>query len=292
VKENMIIEILLVCILILLLILLFLILKSKIETKDFQAAISEAWRNMGLDKEIGALTEHARGIRESYISLEKMLRVPTERGSFGELSLETILSDQLPPDMFGIRKRILNGKIPDAYIRSVGGIICIDSKFPLDNYRKMLEAKDPVEKRKYRSNFIKDIKNQLNKIVEDYVCPEKGSAEFAFAYIPVESIFYFLETEETDLLREYAKKGVQVVSPLTLSQRIELIKAGVYAKKLSEEAGKIRRNIIAISQRFDEIDRKWQVFYNTHLKNAETKAEEIDSAYKRLREEFNKISKE
>jgi len=288
----MITEILLVCVLVLLVILIFLVLKSKgIESEDVQIAISEAWIRMGLDRTIGELTTHANDIRESYRSFERMLRVPTERGSFGELSLETILSDQLPPDMFGIRKRILNGKIPDAYIRSTVGIICVDSKFSLDNYRKMLETEDPIEKKRFRTTFIKDIQNQLDKIAEDYVCPEKGSAEFAFAYIPVESIFYFLETEEAGILIDYTKKGVQVVSPLTLSQRIGLIKAGVYAKKLSEEAEKIRKDISTISQGFEEVDKKWQVFYNTHLKNAEIKAEELDDAYKRLREEFSKISK-
>ena len=86
-------------------------------------------------------------------------------------------------------------------------------------------------------------------------------------------------------------KGVQVVSPLTLSHKIELIKAGVHAKKLSEQAEKVRNDIVKLSRRFSDIDEKWRVFYDTHLRNAGTKAEELDEAYKKLREEFDRISK-
>jgi len=220
-----------------------------------------------------------------------MLRVPTERAALGELSLETILSDQLPPDMFGIRKMILDGKIPDAHIRSTVGLICIDSKFPLDNYRRMVEIQDSREKEQFKNDFRKDVKSHLSKIAEDYVCPEEGSAEFAFAYIPSEAVYYFLVDEEFEMLRDYTKRGVQVVSPLTLSSKIELIKAGVHAKKLSEEAESVRKDLNIISQRFSEIDELWRVFYNTHLRNAGERAEELDRAYRKLRDEFDRISR-
>jgi DNA recombination protein RmuC len=93
------------------------------------------------------------------------------------------------------------------------------------------------------------------------------------------------------MLRSYTKKGIQLVSPLTLSSKIELIKAGVHAKKLSEEAESVRRSLNVISQRFNEIDELWRVFYNTHLRNAGEKAEELDRAYKKLRDEFDRVSR-
>lgn len=288
----MITEILLIVIAILLFILILLIRKGrKIETKDIESAISRAWRESGLDERVGELTSHARDIRETYRSIEQMLRVPKERASLGELSLETILSDQLPPDMFGIRERILDGKTPDACIKSTVGIICIDSKFPLDNYRKMIEVEESREKESFKKQFSRDVQGHLDKISADYVCPEKGSAEFAFAYIPSEGVYYFLANEAYQMLRDYTRKGVQVVSPLTLSHKIELIKAGVHAKKLSEDAEKVRKNLLRLSQRFDQIDGIWRVFYSTHFKNLESKAEELDEAYKKLREEFDRISK-
>jgi len=288
----MIIEILLGAIIVLLTILILLSLKkAKVETQDIETAILRVWKESGLSDKVGELATHAKEIKDLHKSIEQMLRVPVERGAFGELFLETILSDQLTTDMFGIREKVLEGKTPDAYIKSTVGIICIDSKFPLDNYRKMMESDNPQEKEKFKKQFLKDVKGHLDKIANDYVRPEKGSADFAFAFIPSEGVYWFLINEAFELLREYTKKGVQVVSPLTLSHKIELIKAGVHAKKLSEEAEKVKNDILRLSQRFRKVDEVWQVFYRTHFKNLAGKAEELDEVYSRLREEFNRISK-
>lgn len=288
---------------ILLIVLLFLvlrifpILRSKgAQQKDIEAieaAVSSTWTKLGLGQTIGAIETHAKDIRDNYRSLEQMLRVPKERADLGEIALEKILKDQLPPDMYGIRERILDGKIPDAYIKSTAGFICIDSKFLLDNYLNMIKAEEQAQEDAFRKQFVKDVQNQLTKIRDDYVCPEKGSAEFAFAYIHSEAVYYFLVTDNAafDMLRDYAKRGVQVVSPLTLCQKIELIKGGVHAKKLSEDAERVRNQLLGIAQRFANIDEKWRVFYNMHLRNMANKADEVDEAYKKLRDEFSRISK-
>lgn len=284
-------EILFLVVIVLLLILLYLVLKrGRVEPKDIEFAISSVWKESGLDEKIGRLATYAEDIRNDYRSLDQMLRVPVERASLGEIALEQILSDQLPPGMFGIRERILDRKVPDAHIKSTVGAICIDSKFPLDNYREMMEAEDLKEKGRLKKRFLRDVRGHLDKIAGDYVCPEKGSAEFAFAFLPSESVYYFLVTEAYDTLRSYTSRGVQAVSPLTLSHKIELIKAGVHARRLSEQAEKIRNDIARLSQRFGEIDKSWQVFYESHLRNATKKAEELDGAYKRLRQEFDRIS--
>lgn len=288
----MITQILLAVVVILLVVLIFLVVRGRgVKPRDIENAVSSTWTKLGLDEKIGKIAIHAQDIRDSHRSIEQMLRVPTERAALGEISLETILSDQLPPDMFGIRKMILDGKIPDAHIRSTVGLICIDSKFPLDNYRKMMEVEDSNQKEAFKKDFRRDVQNHLNKIADDYICPEKGSAEFAFAYIPSEGVYYFLVNEEFEMLRDFTKRGVQVVSPLTLSHKIELIKAGVHAKKLSEEAESVRNDLNIISHRFGEIDELWRVFYSTHLRNAGEKAEELDRAYKKLRDEFDRISR-
>ena len=287
-------EILLVVVVILLLALIalvFLVYRGKrIQAYDIEPAMSKVWRESGLDETVGRLTAHTSEIKESYRTLERMLRVPKERGSLGEMSLETILSDQLPPDMFGMRERVLDGKAPDAHIKSTVGLICIDSKFPLDNYMEMINAQESKESDGHRRRFINDVRGHLDKISSDYVCPDKGSAEFAFAYIPSEAVYYFLVCEAYQLLRYYTSKGVQVASPLTLSHKVELIKTGVHAKKLSENAESVKNDIIKLSRQFESVDKTWQVLY-THLKNAANKAEELDQEYKRLREEFDRISK-
>jgi DNA recombination protein RmuC len=288
----MVTQILLVAAVILLVFLVILVVRGRgVRPRDIEDAVSSTWTKLGLEEKIGLLTAHTQDIRDCHRSIEQMLRVPKERAALGELSLETILSDQLSPDMFGIRKSVLDGKVPDAHIRSTVGLICIDSKFPLDNYRSMVETEDSRERDGFKTNFRRDVRNHLNKIAQDYVCPDKGSAEFAFAYIPSEGVYYFLVNEEFEMLRDYARKGVQVVSPLTLCHKIELIKAGVHAKRLSQEAENVRNDLNMIAQRFSQIDALWRVFYDTHLRNAGERAEELDREYKKLRDEFDRISR-
>ena len=285
------IAILLVLVVMSLMLIYWVLRRGRVKPEDIESAISSVWIESGLQERVGELATYAQDIRSDYRSLEQMLRVPVERASLGEISLEKMLSDQLPPDMFGIRKRVFDGKIPDAVIRSTVGVICIDSKFPLDNYVRTIEAEEPEEKERCKKQFLRDVRGHLDKIADDYVCPQRGSAEFAIAYIPSEAVYYFLVTEAYDTLLGYTRRGVQVVSPLTLSHKIELIRAGVHAKKLSERAEDVSNNIRELGLRFSDIDKNWQVFYGTHLRNAVGKAEELDRSYSALRNEFDRVSR-
>src|SRR4030042_3617700 len=159
------IEGLLVVVLLLLGALIFIVLRSRrVEPSDLKNAISSTWTELGLGEKIGSIETQARDIKDSYRSFEQMLRVPTERASFGEVALETILADQLPPDMYGIRETVFDGKKPEAHIKSTEGLVCIDSKFSLDNYASMLATEDPAEKQRLKKEFIGDVRRCLDKI--------------------------------------------------------------------------------------------------------------------------------
>ena len=285
----MLVELLLVICVALLILILYLQIRGSPDS-EVKQAISAALEEKGISETLGQIKVLADDIRRNQTNLDRMLGQPSTRGAMGEIALESILSDQLPPDMFGIRKRVLEGKYPDAHIKSTVGIICIDSKFPLTNYRMMIESPE-TEKERLKREFIKDVRAHLQKVAEDYVCPEKGSAEFAFVYIPSESIYWFLVNEAYDLLREFAMRGVQVVSPLTLAHKVELIKAGVHAKKLSEQAERIRDDILRLASHFEEVDKLWNTFYGTHLKNMRQKADQLNKTWSLLGEEFDRIRK-
>ena len=286
----MLVEIFLGLIVILLAVIVYLLFrKGNHNSHELEAAVSSTWLKLGLDEKVGRLELYADQIQRDYRALDQMLRVPTARGHLGEMGLETILADQLPPEVYGIRKRILNGKTPDAFVQSSAGIICIDSKFPLDNYRRLVEANGAGQD-SYKKQFLKDVQGHLKKIAQDYICPSDGSADFAFVYIPAEGVYWFLACEASELLRQFAKQGVQVVSPLTLSHKIELIKAGLYAKKLTDEADKIRSDIIRLAKGFAEVEKEWKTLYQTHFRNFASSARRVDEAYQALKDEFDQIA--
>jgi len=265
--------------------------RGKIEPDDVEVAVVKAMQQSGLEQTVGKLETYARDIRHDYRALDRMLRVPTERGALGEIALEQILSDQLPPDMYGIRRRLFNGEIPDAYIKTANGFIIIDSKFPLDNFRRMREARDPKMRAQFKRRFLSDVKGHLEKVASSYIRPDLGTEEFAFVFIPSEGVYYFLVTQAYELLRDFGRRGVQVVSPLTLAHKIELIRAGVHARRLSEQADQVRNNLRELARRFDAVDQAWRVFYGTHFRKAANKADELDAAYRRIRESFDHITR-
>jgi DNA recombination protein RmuC len=245
-----------------------------------------------LDQSIGQLRTYAEDVRSDYRRLDRMLRSPTEKGSLGEMSLESMLVDQLPKERYGIQKECLNGKKPDAHIKSLDGdIICIDSKFSLTNYAKMQETEDEKLREHYKKQFLRDMKHGLSEVASKYVCPGEGSAGFAFAYIRSEAVYYFLQTdtEGWEMLRDYIKQGVLTVSPITMSLAVELISRGIRDVKLNEDAKEVRGFLQVLAKRFYEIEEAWRV-YAKHFGNLQAKELEIDRAYKQLRQFFNWIT--
>lgn len=303
-SELMLILLLFLIIVLILLVVYLLVLqkKSKYEPLEIENALLKFWQETKIiDKFIdienkitekfGEINIHAKEIKELHRSIEQMLAIPQSRGELGEIALEKILEDQLPPNMYGIKKKVPNGKIPDAFIHSTVGIICIDSKFPLTNYVKMMETKDDSEKEEFKKAFLNDLKLHLNKVASDYVKPHEGTAEFSFVFIPSEGVYWFILSEAYDLLNDFIKKGVQVVSPLTLSHKIQLIKAGIQSKKLSEKAEKVKNDLRKLSERFKKIDDLWKNIFETHLKNLNIKANELNDAYRKLKNEFEAITR-
>lgn len=155
----------------------------------------------------------------------------------------------------------------------------------------MTEADDPLERETFKKAFIKNIRVHLSKIKEDYIRPDLGTTEFAFAYIPSEAVFWFLINEMYDELLKWTKDGVQVVSPLTISHKIVLIRSGVHALKLSEQASYVRDLINKLKKNFESIDSNWKTFFSSHLSNAWKKAKSVDESYRKIRDTFDGIQK-
>ena len=261
----------------------------EVDSEKIRGALTESWNDLGLKKEIGQLENHAKEMQNLHQDIETMLENPRERGEFGETKLDSLLNQHLPKDMYGIRERVVDGKTPDAFIESSAGKICIDSKFPLDNYKKMRESSEE-EKDHYKKKFRRDVEKTLNQVENKYVRPESGTAEFAFEFVPSEGVYYHLVREEYEMLNRFTKKGVQVVSPLTLGHKLEIIKSDVKSRQLSEEAEEVREKLQSLGTKFKEFENDWSVFYSTHLSNAKSKADEVDSDIQRIQKEFSDLS--
>jgi len=261
-----------------------------VETDQIRAALSETLDAMAFETRVSHIEDRAAEIERLHEDFDRLLRAPRERGEFGEVQLETMLADHLHPGMYGIREQVVGSKTPDAHVTTPEGIVPIDSKFPLDRYEQALQADDPEIEADHQRAFRNAVEEQLAKIERDYVRPEAGTTDFAFAYIPSESVYYHLITEEYDLLREYTKRGVQVVSPLTLGHKLELLKSGAQAKKLSEEAQAVLDHLTEIGAQFEAVEEEWSTL-RRHLDNASKRADDVERELDGVREAFDRVDR-
>jgi len=264
--------------------------KISVDEEAVKGAIATCWKELGVDQDIGAIKERANDIQNATQSLENLFRVTRGRGEYGEFQLEQILKDILPSQYVHIRKRIPQiGKIPDAHIVTPQRILCIDSKFPLDNYRKMLEATEETEKEKFSANFRNDVEGHIEKIKTDYVKPEEGTTPFAFGFIPSEAVYQYLTECEMTLVAEAAAEGVLLVSPATLAINLNLLSVGLKATEISEKAEQIQKNLGKLSTSLGEVEDSWSTLYG-HIRNAYNKAGEVNEKHSRLKVTFEQIT--
>ena len=132
-------------------------------------------------------------------SLENILKNPKQRGILGEYYLETVLKNVLPPGSYQMQYAFADETIVDAVVFVKDKIIPIDSKFSLENYNKMVEERDPAEKKRLETIFVNDLKNRITETAK-YIQPTKGTTDFAFMFIPHEAIYYDLLTNKVGAL--------------------------------------------------------------------------------------------
>ena len=264
--------------------------KVSVDQDAIKGAVATCWKELGIDKDIGAIKERAVDIQNAAQSLQTLFKVTRGRGEYGEFQLEQILKDLLPTQYVHIRERVpQTGKIPDAHITTPQGIVCIDSKFPLENYRKLVETPEETEKAAFATDFRSDVETHIEKIKADYVKPEEGTTAFAFGFIPSEAVYQYLTECEPSLIAEAAKKGVLLVSPATLAINLNLLSVGLKATEISEKAQQIQKNLGKLSKSLQEEEDSWNTLYG-HIKNAYNKASEVNDKHNRLKTTFEQIT--
>lgn len=223
-------------------------------------------------------------------SLQDILKNPKHRGILGEYYLETLLSNVLAPTQYKMQYMFANGEIVDAAVFVKDKIIPIDSKFSLENYNKLVQERDPVEKEKLEKAFVNDLKLRIQETAK-YVRPAEGTMEFAFMFIPHEAIYYDLlinkigaVTEETDNLIQRAanKYKVIIVSPTSFLAYLQTVLQGLKALQIEETAKDIIKRVDDLGnhlKKFEEYHNKLGASLSTvvnHYNNSGKELRKVD----------------
>ncbi len=262
--------------------------RLKMAPHEVKAGILESLRELELDKTVGTIASIGNEMRASSDKLVRLFELKRERAVFGEWQLEELLNDGLGPGLFGIREELQGIGTPDAHIRSAEGIICLDCKFPLDNYRVIVSAQDEATRERAGRAFRRDVTTHVASVAK-YVCPEQGTVPFAFLFIPVESVYQYLTQEEPALLQEASRQGVIVVSPATLYAGLHLVKLGIRGKELTERGREIEQKIDRLRQPLEKLGRAWAITRG-HLLDANRSKDEVDRWYGELSQQHQQVT--
>ena len=231
-------------------------------------------------------------------SLQDILKNPKQRGVLGEYYLEETLKNVLPPKSYEMQYKMgkdeKTGKdlIVDAVVFVKDKIIPIDAKFSLENYERLLNCSDPDARKKLEIAFKQDLKNRIDE-TSKYVMPNFGTLEFAFMFIPSESIYYDLlvgsvggvKVNSRDLV-EYAfrEKKVIIISPTSFFAYLQTVLQGLKAMQIEEKAMEIKQNVEKLGRHIISYDDFLQKMGNS----LSTTVNHYNSAYS----EFKKIDKD
>jgi DNA recombination protein RmuC len=213
--------------------------------------------------------------------LEQILRPPKARGGFGELLLENLLRDRLPPSAYLTQHGFKSGERVDAVIR-IEKLVPIDAKFPLDNFERMVEVEDEAERELHAKAFARDVKGHIDAIAHKYIKPAEGTYDFAFMYLPVEGIYYELVSGKTGALLKYAHdRCVFPVSPTTFTAYLQVIAFGLKGMEFEQNAHEVMAYIADLRKDFGRFRDDFELV-GKHLGNAHTKYTDAEKRLERF----------
>lgn len=224
-------------------------------------------------------------------TLQNVLQNPKQRGVFGEYYLESVLANMLPTKNFQMQYRFKDGVIADAVVfLDKGQILPVDSKFSLENYNRMVAASSKTEREEWLKKVRTDLKGRIDE-TSKYIRPAEKTMDFAFMFIPSESLYYDLligdvgtGSSARDLI-EYAfrEKKVVIVSPTSFMAYLQTVLQGLRSLQIEEQAkdiqiqvGKLGRHIAAFDSFMGKLGKSLSTTVN-HYNSAHKELAKVDT---------------
>ncbi|HMK77387.1 MAG TPA: DNA recombination protein RmuC [Thermodesulfobacteriota bacterium] len=229
--------------------------------------------------ELSKTSEQIHEVGKNIATLQEILRPPKLRGGLGEQFLGELLSQILPPEFFTLQYTFLSGERVDAVVRIGEKLVPIDSKFPLDNFKRVVECKADEERKTYQKIFYRDVKKHIDDIANKYILPQEGTYDFALLYIPAENVYYETITkdesfgEEKGVLNYALTKRVIPVSPNSFYAYLQVIILGLKGLQIEKDALKIQALLSGLKKDIGGFQEDF-LLVGKHLINAVNKFEE------------------
>ena len=273
---------------------------SRIQFRESKELIQEINREVneqlrGVIKGVSEVQESSKQVftvAEQLQNLEKVLKHQKQRGNLGEASLQLALENILDATSFEMQHQFPGGDTVDAVVYTKEGMIPVDAKFSLDNYRRLADETDDIRKAELEKDFKNDLKKRIDETAK-YIRPKDGTLPFAFMYIPAEAIYYDLLVNEVGSVKvntrslidyAYKDKNVIIVSPTTFAAYLQSVLYGFRAFKVEEGAKEIQKNV-------EKLTRHLQA-YNEYFEKLGTTLGTTVNHYNSAQKELAKVDKD
>ena len=229
-------------------------------------------------------------------TLEKILGNQKQRGIFGEIQLENLLANVLPPELYEMQYSFSNSEAVDAVVRVNEYIIPIDAKFSLDNYNKMIESSNKEELDHLEKKFKSDIKNRIDE-TSKYIRPNEGTVDYAYMFIPADGLYQdllnsrvgTLKINQQDLVSYAFQKKVMIVSPMSLFPMLQVTNKALNNMKIEDSINEVLKNVDKLSNHLNSYKTYHDKLGNT-LGTAVNHFNESSKEFKKIDKDVIKIT--
>ncbi|HYA85444.1 MAG TPA: DNA recombination protein RmuC [Nitrospirota bacterium] len=268
-------------------------------TGDLNTRLDNAARVVqDVSKGLGSLSEATKqvfDVGKDIASLQQILRSPKLRGGLGELFLGDLLAQIFPPAHYSLQHRFKSGEVVDAVIRLGQNLVPIDSKFPLENFKRVVETVSEDERKVAKKRFISDVKKHVDAIAGKYILPDEGTLDFALMYIPAENVYYEIiikddsaDTEKALLNYAFTKRVIPV-SPNSFYAYLQTILLGLKGMHVEEQAQEILKSLERLSGDFEKFKADFELV-GKHLANTKSKYDDADKRLEKFSDRLQSLS--
>ena len=242
-------------------------------------------------EKIKGTNEQVLGFANQMKTLEKILSNQKQRGILGEIQLENLLANVLPPELFQMEYHFNNGEAVDAIVKVGNFIIPIDAKFSLDNYNRMIESEDKTEIDLLEKTFKDDIKKRIDE-TSKYIRTTEKTTDYSYMFIPADGLYQdllnsrvgSLKINSKDLVSYAYTKKVMIVSPMSLFPMLQITVKALHNMKVERSIDEIMKNIEKLSNHLNA----YKEVHDSLGKTIRTVVNHFNKSSK----EFNKIDKD
>lgn len=251
--------------------------------------VGDVRRGLGeVDRQVRSVSDAARELRQ----LQELLRSPKVRGGIGEYLLGELLAQVLPAAHFTLQYEFSTGERVDAVLRVGQGLVPVDAKFPLENFRRLRETEDRAARDAGRA-FRADVRRHIDAIAKRYIRPGEGTYDFAMMYVPAETVYQEMLAQDADGARDlfhYAlQRQVVPVSPQSFYAYLQVIVLGLRGLSLEGRASEIMERLAGLQNRLDRFTESFDTAVR-HLAHAQRQMEEAGRRLARLESAFEDLT--